>query len=107
GSCARALTLGLGRGSVTYVGVETVSGDLEKEIVRRVFSDAGVAIDDYPDQLFVDWRDGVWIASNFSSTVQAGPLPEGVTPLVGGRRLQPAGVAIWTEAPPAQTVGRH
>jgi len=103
---AAAVTRRLGRGSVTYVGVETVSGDLEKEIVRRVFTKAGVAIDDYPDQLFVDWRDGFWIASNFSSTVQAAPIPAGVTPLVGSRRLPPAGVAIWTEAAPARAIGR-
>ena len=44
----------------------------------------GVAIEDYPDQLLVDWRDGFWIASNFSSSSRTHPLPPGVTPLVGG-----------------------
>lgn len=87
----------LGNGTVTYVGVETVSGDLEKEVVRKVFSDAGVPIEDYPDQLMVDWRDGFWIASNFSSVKVAAPLPLAATPLVGTRELEPGGVTIWAE----------
>jgi beta-galactosidase len=94
---AAAVTRKLGKGSVTYVGVETLSGELEKEIVRHVMRDAGVAVEDYPDQLFVDWRDGFWIASNFSSVEQAAPIPAGVRPLVGEPRLPPAGVAIWKE----------
>ncbi len=94
---ATAVRRKLGKGTVTYVGVETLSGDLEKEIVRRVFSEAGVPIEDYPDQLLVDWRDGFWIASNFSSTTQWAPLPAGTSPLVGSRELPPAGVAIWKE----------
>ena len=58
---------------MTYVGIETASGDLEKEIVRRVFVEAGVAVEDYPRQLMVDWRDGFWIASNFSSSSTTRP----------------------------------
>jgi beta-galactosidase len=94
---AAAVSRRLGEGTVTYVGVETVSGDLEREIVRKVFDDAGVAVEDLPDSLFLDWRDGFWVASNFSSTRQSAPLPPGVTPLVGARELEPAGVAIWRE----------
>jgi beta-galactosidase len=94
---AAAVTRTLGKGTVTYVGVETVSGDLETEIVRKVLGDAGAALEDYPDQLIVDWRDGFWVASNFSSQSQKAPVPAGVTPLVGPRELPPAGVAIWTE----------
>jgi beta-galactosidase len=94
---AAAVSRKLGKGSVTYVGVETLTGELEKEIVRRVFTDAGVAIEDYPDQLLVDWRDGFWIASNFSSVDRLAPLPTDAKPLVGSRTLRPAEVAIWTE----------
>jgi beta-galactosidase len=94
---AAAVSRKLGKGSVTYLGVESLTGDLEKEILRGVFAAAGVPVENYPDQLLVDWRDGFWVASNFSSTDQAAPIPAGVTPLVGARRLPPAGVAIWTE----------
>ena len=92
---AAVVTRTLGRGTVTYVGVETETRELEREVVRRVFTDAGVPVEDHPDLLFVDWRDGFWIASNFSSSEQKAPLPEGVVPVVGGRTLKPAEVAIW------------
>jgi beta-galactosidase len=85
----------LGRGTVTYVGVDTETHDLEREVVRRVMTDAGVAVEDRPDLLLVDWRDGFWIASNFSSADQPAPIPAGVTPIVGNRLLKPAEVAIW------------
>jgi beta-galactosidase len=75
--------------------VETESHELEREVVRRVLTDAGATVEDYPDLVFVDWRDGFWIASNFSSTDQQAPIPEGVSPVVGTRLLKPAGVAIW------------
>lgn len=94
---AAAVSRRLGSGTVAYIGVESASGDLEKEIIRRVFTEAGVAIEDYPPQLLVDWRDGFWVASNFSSTDQDAPVPEGARLLVGSRRLPPAGVAIWKE----------
>jgi beta-galactosidase len=92
-----AVTRKLGAGSVTYVGVETASGDLERQVVRGVFDRAGVAIEDHPDLLLVDWRDGFWVASNFSSTDQKAPVPAGLELLVGERTLKPAGVAIWKE----------
>ncbi len=94
---AAAVRHKLGKGTVTYVGVETLSGDLEKEIVRRALTEGGVAIENYPDQLLVDWRDGFWIASNFSSTAQTAPLPPRGSSLVGTRELAPGGVAIWKE----------
>ena len=92
-----AISRKLGAGTVTYVGIETASGDLEKEIVRRVFVEAGVVVEDYPPQLMVDWRDGFWIASNFASVEHDTPVPPAASLLVGTRRLPPGGVAIWKE----------
>ncbi len=94
---AAAVTRGLGPGTVTYIGVETLAGNLEKEILAGVFAEAGVAVENYPDQFFVDWRDGFWIASNFSSARQTAPAPPGATLIVGSRQLNPAGVAVWRE----------
>ena len=92
-----AISRKLGAGTITYVGIETASGDLEQEIVRRVFVEAGVAVEDYPPQLMVDWRDGFWIASNFASIEHDAPVPPGASLVVGTRRLPPGGVAIWKE----------
>jgi beta-galactosidase len=87
----------LGKGTVTYVGVETLSGDLEKDVLRGIFGAAGVGLRDLPPQFFVDWRDGFWVATNFSSTTVPVPAPAGAKLLVGTRNAPPAGVAVWTE----------
>lgn len=92
-----AVRRNLGKGAVLYIGVESMEGDLEKDLLRGLFESAGVKVTDYPNQFFVDWRDGFWIAANFSSQKQVAPIPPAAKILVGGRELNPAGVAIWTE----------
>jgi beta-galactosidase len=87
----------LGKGTVTYVGVESLAGALEKDVVRGVFDLAGVPVRDLPSQFYVDWRDGFWVATNFSSEPVKAPIPSEGRLLVGDRDVPPAGVAIWTE----------
>jgi beta-galactosidase len=45
--------------------------------------------------LMVDWRDGFWVATNFTDTDQPVPAPSGSRMIVGERRIPPGGVAIW------------
>jgi beta-galactosidase len=45
----------------------------------------------------VDWRDGFWVATNFTSTAQAIPARVGTPLLVGTRSVPPGGVAVWVE----------
>lgn len=87
----------LGKGTVTYIGVESLSGDLERDLVREVFTGAGVRVQNFENQFFVDWRDGFWVATNFSSRKQTAPIPENAKILIGTRELEPAGVTVWTE----------
>ncbi len=94
---AAAVQRSLGKGTVTYVGVETLSGELEKDVLRGIFRGAGVGLRDLPAQFFVDWRDGFWVATNFSSESVAAPVAPGGKLLIGTREVAPAGVAVWTE----------
>src|SRR5207237_8775764 len=57
----------LGKGSVTYIGVHTKDGRLEREVMREVYKRAGIQAADYPPGVYVDWRDGFWVAVNYSS----------------------------------------
>ena len=43
--------------------------------MRAVFRAAGVATAAYDAQFFDDWRDGFWIATNFSSKNESAPIP--------------------------------
>jgi beta-galactosidase len=96
GKCA-ATTRVLGKGTVTYIGVESLAGDFETDLLRGSFQQAGVQVENYDDQLFVDWRDGFWVATNFTSKDQPAPVPGSAKLLLGKRILPPAGVAVWTE----------
>jgi beta-galactosidase len=46
--------------------------------------------------LMVDWRDGFWVAANFTDTDQTVPA-KGAKMLVGGAVIPPGGVAIWQQ----------
>ena len=94
---AAAVRRTLGKGTVTYVGVETTSGGLEQDILRGLFRRTRTEIRDLPPQFFVDWRDGFWVATNFSAKKVLAPVPRGVKLTIGAREVSPAGVAVWTE----------
>jgi len=49
------------------------------------------------DGFAVDWRDGFWVATNFTEKLQTIPAPAEAKLLVGSRDLGPAGVAVWQE----------
>jgi beta-galactosidase len=92
-----AITRKLGKGSVTYIGVDSRDGDLEAALIRGVYERAGVPIENFDDGFAVDWRDGFWVATNFTEKQQTAPAPQNARMLVGTRELGPAGVAVWQE----------
>lgn len=92
-----AVTRPLGRGTVTYVGVDTVDGALEAQLLRGVFTRAGVAVSSLAPDFLVDWRDGFWVATNFTARTQPAPVPAGATLLTGERDVPTAGVTVWQD----------
>jgi beta-galactosidase len=87
----------VGKGSVTYIGVDTDDSKLEKDILRVIYTNAGATIEDYPQGVFVYWRNGFYIAVNYSSDNFKMNLPETAKILVGDSTLPPAGVLVWSE----------
>ncbi|HKP14162.1 MAG TPA: beta-galactosidase [Blastocatellia bacterium] len=85
----------LGKGSVTYIGVHTKDGRLERAALAEVYRRAGIATADYPEGVYVDWRDGFWVAVNYSSRAAQLSLPRGAEILLGSNPLKPADVLIW------------
>jgi beta-galactosidase len=92
-----AVTRKLGNGTVTYIGVDSLKGDLEAALLRKVYTAAGVTVGSVPPDFVVDWRDGFWVATNFTSSPHAIPAASGVEVLVGARTVVPGGVAVWRE----------
>jgi beta-galactosidase len=90
-----AVTRPLGKGSVTYIGVDSADGELEAQLVHGVYARTGVAVEDFAPGFDVDWRDGFWVATNFTAAAQTAPVQEGKKLLVGDRIVPTAGVAVW------------
>ena len=94
---AAILSRKLGKGSVTYVGVDTDEGKLEQDVLRKVYTEARVPVMSLPDDVLVEYNDGFWYAFNYSSEQQEIPVPEAAKIIIGQKVLQPAEVVIWKE----------
>jgi beta-galactosidase len=89
-----------GKGSVTYVGAWSDDWELEYDLLRRVYGkELGKLPFDLPPYVFVHYRQGLWVAVNY--TDQVIDVPAGGEPewLLGGRELPPAGVSVWRAGP--------
>ena len=84
-------------GAITYIGVDTDNGDLEKSIMRKVYQDAQIAIENYPEGIDVEYRDGFWVGVNYSSKTYRIQLPANAKVIVGNEYLTSPGVIVWTE----------
>ncbi|NJO92460.1 MAG: hypothetical protein HC831_28430 [Chloroflexia bacterium] len=87
----------LGKGSVTYIGVDTDDSKLEKDIVRDIYLSAGATTEDYPQGIYIYWRDGFYVAVNYSSDNYTMNIPESAKILIGDKILKPARVLVWSE----------
>jgi beta-galactosidase len=86
----------IGKGTVTYIGVDTDDSKLERDVLKSVFAQNNVAIEDYPEGIYVNWRAGIFVAVNYSSDSKVINIPEKAKILIGEKTLAPAGVVVWT-----------
>jgi beta-galactosidase len=92
-----AVTRRLGKGSVTYIGADSTTGSLEARLVREVYTRANIPTEKLAEGFLVDWRDGLWIATNAADRPHPAPIPAKATLLLGNREVPIAGVAVWKE----------
>ena len=85
----------LGKGSVVYVGAESKDKVLEEKVLRKLYTETGTKIMDLPDYVFVEWRDGYWVAVNYSSEKYELEISAKQYFLQGNKTLLPGGVAVW------------
>jgi len=99
---AAAVERKLGKGTVTYIGVDTLDGELERALLHRVYQGAGAAPANLDPSFIVDWRDGFWVATNFASQPEQIPAAANAEILVGERTVPPGGATVWMDANAAQ-----
>ena len=87
----------LGKGTITYVGTDTDDGQLEKDVLRKVFSNENVSTLTLPEGVLVEYSKGFWYGFNYSSQTQEIPVPVNAKVLIGQKTLKPAEVVIWKE----------
>jgi len=87
-----------GKGTVTYVGLDSDDGALEKAVLQKVYAVAGIGVEDYPDGVVVDWRDGFWVAVNYSGKPYTINIPSKAKVLVGSVALPTAGVLVYSDS---------
>jgi beta-galactosidase len=94
---AAAVRRRLGKGTVVYIGVDSLNGDLEADLMWSVYNSAGAKPARLPLNFMVDWRSGFWVANNFSDSNQTIPASSGAKLLSGARSVPPGGTAIWSQ----------
>ena len=87
----------LGKGSVTYIGPETNDSKLEKEILKKVYQNASIPIQEQAEGVVVHYRDGFWVAINYSPVKTHVNIPANAKIVIGANDIEQAGVVVWTE----------
>lgn len=85
----------LGKGTVTYIGVDSKSGDLEKQVLTKLYKQQGIPVENYPEGVLVEHRDGFGIAVNYSDKVYEMNLPADAKILIGKKAIKTADVLVW------------
>jgi beta-galactosidase len=92
---AAVTTRFLGKGSVTFIGAATTDGLLERQIVRETYERAGVKIEDLPKGIYMEWRDGFYVAVNYTDKDFELPVPQNANILFGSNPVKTAGAIVW------------
>jgi beta-galactosidase len=85
----------LGKGTVTYVGVDSKKGDLEKQVLTKLYKQQNIAIENYPEGVMVEYRDGFGIAVNYSDKVYEMKIPTDAEIIIGTPSMKTADVLVW------------
>lgn len=91
------ITHRLGKGTVTYVGVDSKDGEMEKAVLKKLYGQLNIPLLDLAPGLHIEYRDGFGIAVNYSDKTLSLPLNPNVKYIFGGKEIKTAGVSVWKE----------
>ncbi len=85
----------LKKGTVTYIGADSQKGDLEKDVLKKLYEKLHIPTKNYPEGIIVEYRDGFGIAMNYSDQAYEIEIPTKATLLLGKTKVPTAGVTVW------------
>lgn len=86
-----------GKGTVTYIGVDSQEGEMEKRVLEKLYERIGIGLLNLPAGLHIEYRDGFGIAVNYADKTYILPLSKNVKYMIGGPEIPTAGVSVWRE----------
>lgn len=85
----------IGKGSVTYVGVDSHEGKLERDILVRLYECLRIPVENLPYGVTMEYRNGFGIVLNYSDRPYTFELPSGSQVLVGETTIPTTGVLVF------------
>ena len=86
----------LGKGSVTYVGVDSNDGNLEKDILSKLYKSIDIPVMNLPYGITIEYRNGMGIVLNYTDKPYDFTLPKGSKPIIGNTMIPVAGVLVFS-----------
>ena len=74
---------------------ESKDGTLERDLVRTIYANTGVVIENLPKGVLIEWRDGFYVGVNYTDDSVILPIPESAKILIGENPLAPAQAVVW------------
>lgn len=85
----------LGKGSVTYIGVDSSDGALERRVLDKLYSRLQIEVMNLPYGVTMEYRNGLGIVLNYSDQPYQFALPQGAKVLIGTPNIATAGVLVF------------
>lgn len=94
---AAAMTHRVGQGGVTYCGVHAEQPFVDA-LVERIAAAAKIPASKLPNRVHILRRGPYRILLNYQDKTVTAPAAKNATFVIGQRKVEPAGVAVWEEA---------
>lgn len=85
----------LGKGTVTYVGVDSHNGSLEADLLKKLYATRNIELMNLPYGVTLEYRNGFGVVLNYSDKPYTFSLPAGAKVLLGTKTIETTGVLIF------------
>ena len=85
----------LGKGTITYVGIDSTDGTLERDVLKKLYTKLNISVMDLPYGVTMEYRNGLGIVLNYGDKPYHFNLPEGTKTLIGTTDIPTAGVLVF------------